>query len=175
MWRSGFRGYLRMIFLSIFFLSFSGCAHYSIGAGKFLPFQCIHVDPVENRSLTPEIQGFLWQQVVKCLENSPSINVCDRRRADAILEITIDDVTQSVLSTANHDSAIAASYTVTITATYSLRKNLEDKEYFLKDRHIKASIAIPTRISFVEAKRQTLPRLAADLAAKLVNSLIYCR
>ncbi|MDR1437656.1 MAG: LPS assembly lipoprotein LptE [Puniceicoccales bacterium] len=149
-----------------------GCGHYTLGRDAALPFQCIYVAPVENRSLTPELQSFVWQHIVQCLENSPVIVISERNDADAILEVILAETSQSILSTSYRDSSTADSYSLKVSALCTLRESGENR-YFFKDRCLETSISIPTQPSYVEAKRHVTPQLAANLARKICNLVLY--
>jgi hypothetical protein len=126
------------------------------------------VAPVINRSRAAEIQGILWQQLVREINGTPSLSIASKSEADFVLQVTVDGLSQFVAATSSRDTGIASAYTVLLNASCTLEHRTTQQTVF-KDEAVHASISVPTQPSFVEAKRQATPQLTNDLAIKIRN------
>lgn len=155
------------------FLLMAGCQHYKLGhPSESLPFKTLYVKPVVNKSLAPQAQALLTDQLITSLQQEGNVKlVADPEEADATLSITIVDYDRRITATSDKDTILASSYALELTAECTLSHNMLTVIYF-HNKRIKASINAVVGDSQLTAEYQNMPILTRELALKVKNVVV---
>ena len=94
---------LRLLSAVTLALTFVGCAGYQLGSVK--PVRLAHVDTIaiptaKNETLEPRISTNVTNAVIKAVHNDGTFKVTTSENADAVLNLTIDDIERRQLRSA---------------------------------------------------------------------------
>lgn len=152
-------------------LIFSGCQNYRLGAGGELPFKRIYVAPVINRSLAPQAQAQVSDQIIRQLMRDNRLTVVsDPTAADAELTVTLIDYRRNVAATSERDTFIGQSFELELLATVTLTNTRDGLDYFA-DRPVVAEVNAMAEGGFQANEYQAMPALARDLATRIVTQV----
>ncbi len=146
----------------------TGCANYRLGQPAELPFTTLYVPPVKNRSMAPQVQALLSQQIIAKLQEQQAIKIVDSPSADATLQVIVTDYERNVAATQQSDTYLAESFGLTLDATVILTDNRTDKA-FIPAREVSATQQAFVTGGFQPSEYEAMPVLTAKLADKIVN------
>lgn len=147
-----------------------GCADYQLGAGTRLPFESIYVAPVVNRSLAPQAQAVLTDQVVDRLRRDARVHVTDAVGAQAQLTITLVDYRRSMGASQAGDTQLARSFEEELIAEITLTDKRTGTTYIDKQR-VSARQQVYSGSSLSQAEYNAMPELTGKLALAITNAV----
>lgn len=151
-------------------LALGGCSAYQLGTGAELPFKSIYVAPVVNRSLAPQAQALLTDQVINRLRQSGKVTVTDRAAADAILTITLIDFERTMSITQSTDTQLARGFELHLKSQVKL-VNKSSGEAYLNNIEISSSQQVFGNSSESLVESNAMPELTARLALAIANAV----
>lgn len=146
-----------------------GCQHYALGTTAQLPFERLYVAPVVNRSLAPQTQSLVSEQLIQQLMRDPRLTlVSNPENADAILEVTLIEYTRNVGATSTQDTYLGRMFELNLIASCTLINTADNSAYF-SERLVSAEASSLADGGFQSNEYQTMPSLARDLAARIAR------
>jgi len=156
------RGLVRCLWLPI--AGLSGCG-YSVGSLARRDFRRVHLPIFENRTFYRDVEIQLTHDVETELVSRPGFFIVPLSQADIVLEGTIEDLRQRVLSEGSEDQVRESSATTRVrVALRNARTGAVLKEYEVSDR---AEFFVPEGEDLGTATDESFK----DLARKIVNGL----
>ena len=152
-----------------------GCTgiYYHFGSGRGSPpFTVVDVAPITDFSGERSLSTTLWPQVCSEIERSPLLRLSLFSPAEAILQIKVRSVEQSIAITSRNDSSQVADYRLTIVGTFSVL-NAKYGDYYLRNVPVSASISVPADLSYQDRKHMAIPKLTRDFAKQIVDGVAY--
>ncbi len=148
-----------------------GCQNYKLGAGADLPFKRIYVAPVVNRSLAPQAQAQVSDQIIRQLMRDSRLTVVsDPAAADAELTVTLVDYQRLVAATSERDTLVGQSFELQLAATATLTNPRDGIDYF-NSRPVVAEVNTVAEGGFQANEYQAMTALARDLANRIVTQV----
>src|SRR5271170_3824937 len=101
-------------------LTLSGCAGYRVGniSGRDLQgVRSVYVPVAKNMSLEPDIQMTVTNAIIRRFNDDGTLEVNQSSNADSELDITIDNVHRTAVSSITSDVYVTAQYQLTVQAT----------------------------------------------------------
>jgi hypothetical protein len=132
----------------------------------------VDVAPITDYSGEPSLRTALWPQVCSEIERSSVLRVSLFGPVEAILQITIRSLNQSIAITSSNDSSQAVDYRLTICGTFSVL-NAKFGDYYMRNVPVSASISIPADLSFHDRKHIAIPKLTRDFAKQIVDAIAH--
>lgn len=149
----------------------TGCQNYRLGTGGELPFKRIYVAPVINRSLAPQAQDQVTDQIIRQLMRDNRVTiVSDPTAADAELTVTLIEYRRNVAATSEKDTFIGQSFELGLTASVTLTNREDGNDYFTA-RIVTADVNAGTEGGFQASEYQAMTALARDLATRIVTQV----
>ena len=153
--------------------AFSGCSNYRLaGTATNLPFSSVYVQPVRNVSFAPQAAPILTNAISKALMQVPDLRVAYQSEAQAVLSTTIVDYEKVPIATKERDTALAASYRITATASCTLMRS--NGQVVFKDRPVRAFITVYTGANdnLISNEYESMPVLMRELGDKITDAVI---
>lgn len=163
----------RQAALLITFLSclLGGCANYQMGRGEALPYETVYVAPVINRSIAPQAQALLSEQLAsEITQRSGLRTVSDPKFADVILEVTLTHYQRDVGIRSSQDTREAQTFDIGLIAHGTLKASQGETLYFV-DRVFRAQQEIYAIGSFQNAEFQGMVPLTQALAKNIADEV----
>ena len=150
----------------------TGCANYRLaGTAVDLPFSSVYVEPVQNVALAPQAAPILTNAISKEILQVPDLRLAYKNDAQASLSTRIVDYEREAVATSRNDTALAASYRITIKAECTLV--CSNGTVVFKDRPISASsIVYVGDLNLIENEYQAMPAIMKELATKIKDAVI---
>jgi Lipopolysaccharide-assembly len=161
---------LRTTLAFLVLLSLGGCAGYRVGniSGRDLQgVRSVYVPVVKNNSLEPDIQMTVTNAIIRRFNDDGTLTVNQNSNADSELDVTIDNVQRSAISSNPSDIYLSAQYQLTIEATATFTNRRLGQKIFVS--HVSGSTTFFTQSDIPEGERQALPLAAKDLATNAVK------
>ncbi|AWT60645.1 MAG: hypothetical protein DF168_01862 [Candidatus Moanabacter tarae] len=156
--------------LSVFFF-LTGCSRYHLGNPNELPFQSLYIKQVENRSLLPQINVLLAQNLVDAFLRDGSVLITSEDKSDALLAVTIEEANRRRFATQSNDTLRGRSFALVLRATATLTDTRNGLTFF-DAREFTVSEIIFTDEGLQPAEYQAISTLARDLARKIKDSIV---
>lgn len=153
-------------------LLLNGCQHYHLGNPPTkVAFSTLYIQPVQNNSYAPQLQGLLSSQIRQTflLENNIRL-VSTEAEAEATLSITLTKFSESPITLINEETSLGRSFNTTLEASYSLINNKAGKPYF-SGRKASASVTVFIDGGIQPSRYQSMPALTAELANTIKNNI----
>lgn len=148
----------------------AGCANYELGAGTRLPFESIYVAPVVNRSMAPQAQAVLTDQVVDRLRRDARVRVTDAAGAQAQLTVTLVDYRRFMGASQAADTQLARSFEEELVAEITLVDKRTGTTY-LNKQQVSARQQVFSGGSLSQAEYNAMPELTGKLALAIANAV----
>lgn len=148
----------------------SGCSSYQLGAAAQLPFDSVYVAPVVNRSLAPQAQALLTDQIRMRLIESGRVKVQGKGAAQAQLTVTLVDFRRSLAITQAQDTQLARAFDLELVAEITLTDSRSGTVYINKQR-LRATQQVFSDGSESLAERNAMPELTAKLALAITDAV----
>ena len=160
-----------------------GCESYRLGHPAELPFETIYVRPAANDSYAPQAQALISSEVRASIIRDGRVRLLAKEdEADALLTITLSEYKRAPAARRKDDTERAVEHDVSLTATISLY-DTRSQAYLLKDRSLNERDNIsannPFTLSIASAAQslqqseyQTMPKIARNLARKIVDEAL---
>lgn len=151
----------------------TACQHYRIDEAAQRPAR-IHVDPIINHSLAPQLAGALGMELRETLARDPRFRpVNSPDQASRILTVTLVDFSEKFSAAQPDDTGRAAS----IRQHFGTRIDLYDtrrNRYLLRDHPVEAPMYIYAEEggSLQNPRLQSGPAVAADLSGRIRDSIL---
>ena len=150
----------------------AGCAHYQLGTGSQPGFQSLFVEPVANRTLVPQAQALISNQLRTGFARDARVRLVNTPTgADAVLSVALTGYRREVAAVREGDTGLARKFNVTLEATCTLRDQRTGKLIF-ENRPIQAVREVFTDGGQLQSEYQVLPLLAEALAAKVTHAAL---
>ena len=163
-----------LLLLSVALIStlLAGCANYRLaGTAVDLPFSSVYVSPVQNVALAPQAAPILTNAISKEILQVPDLRLAYKSDAQATLSTRIVDYERQAVATDRNDTALAASYRITIKAECTLV--CSNGTVIFKDRPVMASsIVYVGDMNLIENEYQAMPVISKELATKIKDAVI---
>lgn len=160
---------IRFAFMVCLWTLLSGCAAYEWGRPGELSARSIFIAPVGNETELPQVAALLNAALREAfLEHGGYTLAPSRARADAIVEVTLRDLTRAPRARLPTDTVRAASYDLSVSADVSVLSGRESQRF-----RVTADTVSYLSPSLPDAEYQGLPRLAQDLAQRIRDNAIY--
>ncbi len=161
---------LRAVFL-VLPLLLASCNYRLAGTPQPLPFKTIAVEQVVNDSYAPQASNPLMNQLTAMLAQSPALELVPLDDAQAVLEVTLDDYTKTVLATSERDTALARSIGITLKAKCTLKDARSGRTLF-KDREVSVTNTVYSNDGFLNAEYQNMTILTRELARRIADQVL---
>lgn len=148
----------------------AGCANYQLGDRVEMPFDTVYVPPVVNHSFAPQAEVVLANQVIEDLNRSGQVKTSEKG-ADATLSIVLSDYQRGVTATRPQDTQQARAFSLTLTATITLKNN-KTGEVYIEQRELTASQQAFTDGGFIQSEYQAMPVLTRKLAEMITQQVL---
>lgn len=150
----------------------AGCAALGYRVGTTLPpgIKVVHVASFENRSGEPRLELGATQATIAQIQRDGTLTVGDLDKADVLLEVVLTDFALTPLRYESDTATSTSEYRMTIRAAVKLVRK--------SDNAVMAASTVKGETDFVptgdlsSAKRDALPRAEADLAHRIVKSVV---
>lgn len=150
----------------------AGCTAMGYRVGSSLPpgISVVHVPALENRTSEPQLELATTKAVMSELQRDGTLSVGDIEKADVVLTVVLDNFVLAPLRYERDSATATSEYRMTIRASIEL-KNRRDGRVMVKNTVKGETDFIPSG-DLSSAKRDALPRAAADLAHQIVKSVV---
>ena len=143
----------------------------TLGSPADLPFQSLHIKLVENRSSLPQAPALFTQNLIEAFLRDGRVLVTSEREADALLAVTLQQVTRRLSSTQGNDTLRGRSFALSLRATATLTEARSGRTLF-ESREFTVSEETLADDGLQPAEYQSIPILARDLARKIKDSIV---
>ena len=154
-----------------FLLSLTGCVHYHLGRPADLSFQSLHIERVENRSSLPQAHALVTRNLIEAFLRDGSVLIASKHESDALLSVTLEEVTRRRSATQGNDTLRGRSFALTLRATATLTDARKGLPIF-EAREFTVSEVTFADDGLQPAEYQSIPLLARGLALKIKDSVI---
>lgn len=151
-------------------LFLAGCSCYQLGNPSLaaLPFKTLYVKPVINKSLVPQAQALVSEQLIRFLQQSGIDIIQCEESADATLIVVLEKYTHTVFSTKSTDTTLASSFIVFLGASCTLINN-QTCEPFFENCKVVSTFNVEANDSVQRVLYQDMPILTQKLANQIRN------
>ncbi len=149
-----------------------GCSNYRLaGTPTQLPFSSVYVKPVRNDSYAPQASNLLTNAISNAINQTPQLKSALQSDAQATLSTTIIEYRRLPVATREHDTALAFSYAMEVTAKCTLERS--NGEVIFKDRKVVARAMLYSSDNGVLGNEyQNMPVLMRELGGKIKDAVI---
>ena len=156
------------------------CSHYHLGGGGgALAFKTLYIAPVENSSDMPQAAALFTAQLRDAFIRDGRVSiVASPDQAGATLTVNLAGYARNMTTARGDDSGLARKFDLTVSALATLTGAGAGKPFFEK-RPVSATRQIfttpapgATQSEQLQAEYNTMPLLAADLAASVARAVL---
>lgn len=150
----------------------SSCTALGYRVGSSLPpgINVVNIPVLENRSGEPQLELTTTKALISELQRDGTLSVGDIEKADVVLTVVLEDFSLQPLRYESDSATATSEYRLTIRASLVL-KNRRDGKVMVTNKVKGETDFVPTG-DLSSAKREALPRAAADLAHQIVKSVV---
>ena len=148
----------------------SGCAHYEPGDGSGPPFTSLQIAPVTNLSLAPQANAVINNDVRQAFLQDGRLRLSSHGE-EALLKITLDKFTRSVVATSSTDTALARKYSLSFAAKCDLVDQTTGNPFF-EGRIVTVSLDIFLDSGQTRSETNAIPLLSKKLASKIADAVL---
>jgi len=143
---------------------------YSVGNSLPPGINVVHVPSFENKTTEPQLELYTTQATISELQREGSLMVGDLGKSDVVLHVDLIDLSLQPLRYEADASTTTREYRMTIRAELRLVERSTDK--VLAKNTVKGETDFVPFGDLSTAKRDALPKASADLAHKIVKSIV---
>ncbi len=150
----------------------SGCPAlgYRLGAALPADIRSIGLAPCANRTREHDLEPIVTQAILRLLQQYGNVRVIDPDKADARLEVTLTHFEQQPLLYGRDDPLRGREFRIRGTAHVLLRRRVSGEE--LVERTLVGETTFVAPGDLITPKAEALPRLAEDLARRIVDAIV---
>ncbi len=163
---------VKIIFLPLLALVFTGCAHYRLGTGATPPFATIYVAPVQNRADIPQAAALVGARLREAfLRDGRVALAASPAEADAVLTVTLGRYAREQLTARAADAGLARKLALVVDATATLTDRRTGRVLF-GSRPLRAERQAFTDSGQLLAEADAIPLLADTLAEAALHAAL---
>ena len=147
-----------------------GCVGYRLGSTLPEGINVVHVPTFANKTTEPRLEIECSQATLRELQRDGTLSVSDLEKSDVVLTASLVDFRMEPLRYDSDSSTTTREYRLTITAEITLI-NRRTQQVMTQNR-VQGEVDFIPSGDLTSAKREALPRAAADLAHDIVESIV---
>ncbi len=152
-------------------LLLSGCLGYQLGGSRPEGIETVSMAPVVNRTAEPAIELQVTHAVRDRIQFDGRLKLINGTgAADGVIEVILTEYKLTPIAFRSEQTTTPEIYRLRITGTATL-KNVQTGE-ILSESRTYGEATFPFESDLTSAKRDALPRAAAELAKFMVDDLI---
>lgn len=150
----------------------AGCSALGYRVGSSLPpgINVVHVPTLVNRTAEPQLELGATQAVIRELQREGTLTVGDMGKADVVLLVILEDFSMEPLRYESDSPTATSEYRLTIHAALELKSRQDGR--LLASNKVRGEADFVPAGDLSSAKREALPQAAADLAHRIVKSVV---
>ncbi len=150
----------------------TGCAALGYRLGSSLPpgINVAYVPTLLNRTAEPMLELTATQALISELQREGTLSVGDMEKADVILTVVLEGFALAPLRYDSDTSTATSEYRMTIRASVELTRRLDNQ--VLVQNTVAGETDFILTGDMTSAKRDALPAATADLAQRIVQSVV---
>ncbi|MDI6775041.1 MAG: LptE family protein [Verrucomicrobiota bacterium] len=152
----------------------AGCTALGYRLGSALPrdIRAVSVAPFVNRTREPQLEAETTRAMLQEIQKDGNLRVVAPEQADAILEVTLTEFEQAPIRYDRRDVTMGREFRMKATARVVFRRKTQEEK--LVDRPVIGEARFEATGDLSTPKREALPRLAQDLAHRILESVAEC-
>lgn len=147
----------------------AGCAGYQLGTGSEPEFETLHISPVRNQTLAPQVRAPLQSALAEAFLRDGTLRLAGKDEAGGVLEVIITDYQRQGVAALPADTGRDFGFLLTLTAQVRLTESARGE--VILDRPFTVETPIYATSNLNEVEYQTLPLLLSDLAEKVKDAV----
>jgi len=147
-----------------------GCIGYRLGSTLPKGLNSIHVPTFVNKCEEPQAENDCTKATIQEFQKDGTLSISGADQADLNLDVTLVKYTLEPLRYERDDPKTTREYRLTLTADLVLTQTKTGK--ILVKRTVEGQSTFYPGSDLTSAKRTALPKAAADLAQKVVESVV---
>ena len=149
----------------------TGCIGYTLGNNLPPGIRSVFVPVFVNQADEPGLETLTTSATIAEFQKDGSLKVSPREQANSIIEVTLTHYTLAPLRFRKDQTTTAQEYRLTIKADVVLRK-LPGKEIVSQTKGVEGFADFVSLSDLPSSQRDALPKAAADLAHRIVKTVV---
>ncbi len=149
----------------------SGCIGYKLGNNLPPGVHSVAVPVFMNETGEPGLETLTTSAAIQEFQKDGSLKVSDRATADTVVEVTLKKYTLTPLRYRSERTTTAKEYRLTLVADVVWKK-LPGQEVLARNSKVEGYKDFEALADLPSARRDALPDAAADLAHRIVRTVV---
>ncbi len=152
-------------------VAFTGCAGYKLGSNLPPGIRSVAVPVFVNETGEPGLETLTTSATIQEFQKDGSLKVADRSGADTVVEVTLRKYTLTPLRYRSDRATTAREYRLTLVADVTWMR-LPGQEVLARTSKVEGYKDFEALVDLPSARRDALPDAAADLAHRIVRTIV---
>lgn len=160
-----------LVLAAALLLTTPGCVGYKLGSNLPPGITSINIPVFVNEANEPGLETILTGATIQEFQKDGSLKVLARDQADSILEVTVRKYQLEPLRYRRDQAVTAQEYRLTLTADVVLKKR-GSNQVVVDTKGVIGFTTFTALSDLPSARRQALPKAAADLGQRVVKCVV---
>lgn len=149
----------------------TGCIGYTLGNNLPPGVRSVFVPVFVNQANEPGLETITTSATIAEFQKDGSLRVRPREQANSVVEVTLTHYSLTPLRYRKDQTTTAQEYRLTIKADVVLRR-LPGKEILSQTKDVEGFADFVSLADLPSSQREALPKVAADLAHRIVKTVV---
>jgi outer membrane lipopolysaccharide assembly protein LptE/RlpB len=149
----------------------SGCMGYTLGNTLPPNIRSVAVPVVQNEANEPGLEPVITSAIIAEFQRDGSLKVRPRDQANSVIEVKLTRYDLAPLRYRRDQNTTANEYRLTLRADVTLRR-LPGREILADPKDVEGFVDFTSMTDLPSSRREALPKAAADLARRVVKTVV---